>query len=211
MDVFLVNVSSFPVVVYTFILFIVVFYWVLALIGSVDIELFDTDIDVDVASDIEVEGLGGVTGFMLKWGLTGVPVTVVISLLAVIAWMVCYFIVSIGYPLIPFESIKPLIGVVVLIISFIAAIPLTTLLIKPFKGLFVTHTAVRKVSLIGKDCIVKTGLVNNDFGQAVLEDGGAGMLLDVRADSALGIKKGDWVILVDYDENDGSYTVVKAE
>lgn len=211
MEVFLDNISSFPVVIYTFLLFIVVFYWVLALLGAVDIELFDADIDVEMGSDIEVESLGGVTGFMLKWGLTGVPVTVVISLLAVISWMVCYFIVSLSYPLIPFESIKPLIGVVALIASFLAAIPITNLFIKPFKGLFVTHTAVKKSSLIGKDCLVKTGLVNNRFGQAVLEDGGAGMLLDVRADSALGIKKGDWVILVDYDEKDGSYTVVKAE
>ena len=213
MDVFLYNVSSFPVVVYTFMLFIVVFYWVLALIGAVDIELFDTDVEIGLEMDSEIDGtgLGGVTGFMLKWGLTGIPVTVVVSLLILFSWMICYFMVSIFYPYIPWQGIKPVLGVVVLIISFMLAIPVTAWMIKPFKGIFVTHSAVRKATLIGKECTIKTGSVSSTFGQADLEDSGAGMLLDVRADSTLGLKKGDAVILIDYNEEDGSYTVAKAD
>lgn len=215
MDVFLYNVSSFPVVVYTFLLMIVVFYWVLALIGAVDIELFDADIDVEVGfeldTDLDGHSLSGITGFMLKWGLTGIPVTVVISLLIVISWMICYFMVSVLYPFIPWQALKPLIGIVVLVVSFLLAIPVTAWMIKPFKGIFVTHSAVKKASLIGKECMVKTGSVSSTFGQAELEDGGAGMILDVRADSALELKKGDLVVLAAYDEADGSYTVVRAD
>ncbi len=37
------------------------------------------------------------------------------------------------------------------------------------------------------------------------------MILDVRADSALELKKGDLVVLTAYDEADGSYTVVRAD
>ena len=44
MEQFLTNIFSFPVVVYTFLVTIVIFYWLLALIGAVDIEIFDVDI-----------------------------------------------------------------------------------------------------------------------------------------------------------------------
>lgn len=213
MEVFLYNVSSFPVVVYTFLLFIVVFYWVLAMLGAVDIELFDADVEIGLEMDTDVDGasLSGITGFMLKWGLTGIPVTVVLSLLILFSWMICYFAVSIFYPLIPWQGIKPLLGFVVLVVSFMLAVPVTAWMMKPFKGIFVTHSAVSKSSLIGKECLIKTGSVSSTFGQAELEDGGAGMLLDVRADINLGLKKGDAVILIAYDEEDGSYTVAKAE
>jgi len=215
MELFLYNVSSFPVVVYTFLLFIVVFYWVLAMIGAVDIELFDADVEIglelDTDVDVDAEGLSGVTGFMLKWGLTGIPVTVVVSLLILFSWMICYFVVSIFYPLIPWQGIKPVLGIAVIVVSFMLAIPVTAWMIKPFKGIFVTHSAVRKASLIGKECTIKTGSVSSEFGQADLEDGGAGMLLDVRAESTLGLKKGDAVILIAYDEEDGSYTVARAD
>lgn len=221
MDVFLVNVVSFPVIVYTFLLFVMVFYWILAFVGILDIELLDADIDMDfdqdfdlnmdLGTDIETPNLSGVTGFMLRWGLTGIPVTVVVSLLILFSWMICYFIVSIFYPMIPWDGLKTLIGLVVLVISFLLSVPITAKLIRPFKGIFVTHSAISKSALIGKVCLVKTGSVTEKFGQAELEDGGAGMLLDVRAEKTLGIKKGDSVVLVEYDTEDGSFTVAKAE
>lgn len=216
MDVFLSNITSFPVVVYTFLLMVVVFYWLLALLGAMDIEILDADIDLDtdvdleMDTDVDAQGLGGVTGFMLKWGLTGVPVTVVISLLILISWQLSYFVVSLLFPLLPWEGLKTLFGFALLIISFFVAVPLTAIIIKPLKKLFVSHSAVKKASLIGLECVVKTGSVTNTFGQAELEDGGAGMILDVRADETLNIKKGDSVILIDYDETEGSYLVRKS-
>ena len=59
--------------------------------------------------------------------------------------------------------------------------------------------------------MVKTGQVTNSFGQAELEDGGAGIILDVRAEEAYGIKKGDLVILTEYNDEEGSYLVTKAD
>ncbi len=204
-------------VIFTFVLAIVVFYWILAFIGAVDTEMFDVDFDLDpeINTDIDAEGLSGVTGFMLKWGLTGIPVTVVISILMVMAWLICYSVVSIVfpflYPILPWKGLQLVLGLVLIIVSLGLAIPVTAWMIKPFKSIFISHTAVNKSSLIGKDCVVKTGKVNSHFGQAELEDGGAGMILDVRADEAYGIKKGDVVILTEYDEEEGSYLVTKAD
>ena len=82
----------------------------------------------------------------MRWGLTGIPVTVVLSLLILFSWMICYFIVSIFYPMIPWEGLKSLIGIVVIIVSFMLAVPITAKIIRPFKGIFVKvqffHSAV---------------------------------------------------------------------
>ena len=227
MDVFINNIISFPVVVFTFLLAIIIVYWLLAMLGAVDIEMFDADLDLDVDVDVDVdiepdmdvgatvdpdldsEGLSGVTGFMLKWGLTGVPVTVVVSILIASSWLICYIAASIVLPLVPLTLLQWLVGAALLVVSFGLAIPVTAQLIKPLKSAFVSHSARNKASFIGAECVVKTGSVNATFGQAEYEDGGAGMLFDVRANPEDGIKKGDHVILKSYDEDDGSYWVIK--
>ena len=225
MEVFLQNITSFPVVVYTFLLAIIIVYWLLAMLGAVDIDMFDADVDLDmdvdvdvdvdvdadmdVDADVDTEGLGGITGFMLKWGLTGVPVTVVVSILVASTWLVCYIAASVLMPLMPMELLKTLLGVALLFVSFALAIPITAQFIKPLKTAFVSHTAKNKASFIGCECVVKTGKVTETFGQAEYEDGGAGMLFDVRANTEDGIHKGDRVVLKSYDEEDSSYWVIK--
>ena len=214
---FITNITSFPVVVYTFLMSIIVVYWLLALLGALDIEMFDGDIeietglDIDTDTEIESEGLSGVTGFMAKWGLTGVPVTVVVSVLIVTSWLICYILASLLLPIIPFAIIKTIASIAMILLSFALSIPATAKLIQPLKKAFVSHTAAKKSSFIGCECIVKTGKVNETFGQAVYEDGGAGMLFDIRADTTAGIKKGDSVVLKSYNEDEESYSVIKTE
>lgn len=219
MDVFLNNLISFPVVVYTFLMVIIFTYWLLALLGALDIDMFDADIDIepdmdvetgfDVDTDMQTEGIGRVTGFMLKWGLSGVPVTVVISILISTSWLITYFVSSILFPYIPFEIAKTVAGFALLILSFLFSIPVTAKIIKPMKGAFVSHTAAEKASFLGSECIVKTGKVTESFGQAEYDDGGAGMLFDIRAKTDDGIKKGDRVILRSYDDKEDSYWAIK--
>ncbi|MCX7553582.1 DUF1449 family protein [Marinicella sp. S1101] len=229
MEIFLTNITSFPVIVFTFLLAIIIVYWLLAMLGAVDIDMFDADfdLDVDVDADIELdvdadvgatvdpdfdpESLRGITGFMLKWGLTGVPVTVVVSILVASAWLISYILASVVMPLIPLALLQWLVGAALLLVSFALAIPVTAQFIRPLKSAFVSYTARNKVSFIGSECLVKTGSVTESFGQAEYQDGGAGMLFDVRAKVSDNITKGDLVILKSYDEEDGSYWVIKAE
>ena len=42
----------------------------------------------------------------------------------------------------------------------------------------------------------------------MLEDGGAGLILKVRADEALGLKRGDRVVLLEYLEAQHAYRVI---
>lgn len=217
METFLANIVTFPVAVYTFLLIIVLLYWLMAFIGVFDIDMFDADIDVEFETDFETEasinpdaeGLSGLAGFMLNWGLTGVPITVVISLLIVTSWLICYLATSLILVHIPMDIIRYAIGAALIFICFAFSIPITAWSIRPFKGLFIAHTAVKKESLIGQECEVTTGKVTEDFGQASLEDGEAGMILSIRASTDKQLKKGDKVILIEYNKEDDCYIVAK--
>lgn len=215
METFITNLTTFPVVVFTFLLIIVLLYWVMAFLGVVDIDIFDADIEIETDFETEVsinpdaEGLSGVAGFMLNWGLTGVPITVVVSLLIVTSWLISYLATSLILVHLPFDIIRYAIGAALIFACFAVSIPLTAWSIRPFKELFIAHTAVRKEALIGKECEVTTGKVTEDFGQATLEDGEAGMILAIRAPNEKHIKKGDKVILIEYIEDDDCYNVAK--
>ncbi len=51
MDPFYQNITSFPTVIFTFVLAICVLYWLLAVLGVVDIDVLDIDVDVDLGNE----------------------------------------------------------------------------------------------------------------------------------------------------------------
>jgi hypothetical protein len=90
--------------------------------------------------------------------------------------------------------------------SSLVSLVATSFAVRPLGKLFATNKAVQKRDLIGKVAEVSTGEVNESFGQAVLEDGGASLILQIR-DSQGNLVRGDKVLLVDLNEENGTYTV----
>lgn len=58
---------------------------------------------------------------------------------------------------------------------------------------------------------MRTGSVTGTFGEALLEDGGAGLVVRVRVDRELPVKRGDQMLIVDYDEAKESFLVEPLE
>ncbi len=81
MDPFYQNISSFPTAIFTFILGICILYWLFAVLGVVDIDMLDIDLENEAATP------NAIAGVMLKFGLNGVPVTIIISFLSLV-WLV---------------------------------------------------------------------------------------------------------------------------
>ena len=78
---------------------------------------------------------------------------------------------------------------------------------RPFGRFFVVHQAPRRKSLYGKICVVTTGRVDEKFGQATCDDGGAGLLLQVRCDVMGRLKRGQKALIVDYDSDRDAFLV----
>ena len=105
--------TSFPAVVYTVLLGVVLVYWLLAIIGLVDFEAgADMDIGADAADagdagdigdagDGGPEGLSGLAAWLVAFGLNGVPFSIVVSLLALVGWFLTGMASLTLLPLVP--------------------------------------------------------------------------------------------------------------
>lgn len=129
-------------------------------------------------------------------------------MLILFSWLFCYFTAGYLLPLLPDGLWQSLAGAATLVTSLILAIPLTVRLIRPIKGMFVGHHARSNESLIDSRCEIRTLTVGEQFGQALVEDGGAGMIVAVRAKIPDPLKKGDRAVIIDYNQSDEIFQVM---
>ena len=208
MDSFITNITAFPTVVFTVLLGAMMLYWLLVIIGLVGVEGLDADLDLDVDLEADQPAVGGPAGILTSLGLNGVPLSLVCSLLILFSWLFCYFTAAYLLPLLPVGLWQLLAGAASLAVNFTLAIPLTVRLIRPIKGMFVVHHARSNESLIGSRCEIRTQSVTERFGQALVEDGGAGMIVAVRTKTPNNLKKGDHAVIIDYNQNDEIFQVM---
>jgi hypothetical protein len=190
--------SQFPTVIYSTVLGVVVVYWLIGMLGLVDLGLAgDADLELDVDSDVDVS-VGGLTGFMLTFGLTGVPFTLVISIVTLICWLISFYLQFYILNWLPDGWLYYLMGSIASFIIFLISLPLTAIVIRPLKGMFKSVETTLSDHLVGNSATIVTGTVSETFGQARLFKNGAEMLLDVRCDPEHTLKKGDKVLLIEY-------------
>ncbi|MBL1080063.1 hypothetical protein JK358_37270 [Nocardia sp. 2] len=189
MSEFLTAATSFPTVLFTFTLMVVAGYWLAALIGAVDSDLGG---ETDAA-----EGLG-------RYGLGGVPVTLVISILVAFAWLLC-LIGSIAVSRSGFSGgTGVLAGFVVLIAACGLAVVAARAVVLPLRRLFESAPAPRREDFLGRRCVIRTGSVGTDFGQAeLISSDGSSAIVQVRQTVAHAAEKplaqGSSAIVYDYD------------
>lgn len=214
MDPFYQNISSFPTAVFTFVLAICVLYWLVAVLGIVDIDVLDIeglDADIDLESSTDVNAPSAVAGVMLKFGLNGVPVTIIISFLALFAWLGSYYSVHFLSPLIPQGLIYYFFSLVVMIAAFWLSVRITAVIVKLLRPFFykIEQQTIKRV--LGQTAVVRTSKVTKSFGEAFLQDGGAGLILKVRSSSDQIFVKGDKVVLLEYLEDKNIYRVISEQ
>ncbi len=211
MDPFYQNISSFPTAIFTFILAICVLYWLFAVLGVVNIDVLDIDLDTDFDTGSDVSTASAMAGVMLKFGLDGVPVTIIISFLSLFGWLGSYYCVHFLSPMIPQGLFHIVFGMLVLIAAFWLAMLMTSLIVKILRPFFqkVEQQTIKRV--LGQIAVVRTSKVNSTFGEVMLNDGGAGLILKVRTREDQTFKKGDKVVLLEYLETDNVYRVISEQ
>ncbi|AQZ93343.1 hypothetical protein ACFSB1_11785 [Halopseudomonas phragmitis] len=201
MELFFQTSMTFPVVLLSFVLCLAILYWLVVALGLLDIDLLDSASD----GGLQAEGLGGL---LLKLGLGGVPVTLLITLLVFFAWLFCYFAELLVLRFLPLGILRYPLGLVVLIAALMLAAPVVRVVIYPLRPLFQRLLANTTSSLLGRTVVVRSPRVTAMQGEALLEDGGAGLILRIRADESLGYKRGDRLVLLEYLEPEHAYRVI---
>lgn len=200
-------VLSFPTVLFTILLLVVVGYWLLVILGATEISVLDIELDLDA----DASSLEAVTGLMMRMGLYGVPVTIIISLVAIISWLISYYSVYFFFGLIPTEILRYLLAVPVILGAIYFAVMLTAALIKPLRPLFkkLDQKTVKRV--LGQVAVVRSTTLTNLSGEVVLADGGAGLIFKARSRGTETFSRGARVVLLEYVPELYFYWVISEE
>jgi hypothetical protein len=157
---------GFPTFLFTAALLVVIAFWLLVLLGVAGSDGFDHGTSLDAL------------------GFGGVPVTVSVSLFAATGWfaslcgqvLLARFGVGAGGGL-PGIAL----GVALLLVSLLIAHRLTRTLVRPLVVLYPDEPVPSRLDFVGRTCVIRTGRVDTDFGQAeVAARDGSTALVQVR-------------------------------
>lgn len=198
-------VVAFPTAIFTTLLGVVAFYWLLALVGLVDFDSGGADADVD--PDITDPDLGSLAGIIVAFGLHGVPFSIVVSLLVLLSWTLTCMGAMWLLALLPGSIPVYVGGTLLALVSVSLAVPIAARIFKPLRGLFVTHSAIRNASLVGQHCKVLTLAVDEKRGRAEVSQRGANLNIRVWAHTPNSLVRGSNARIVAYEEKDARYRI----
>lgn len=204
MDQFLQIVLGFPTVVFSIMLLVALGYWLIAMLGLVELDV----LDVASADGVEIDP-GQLPGLLMKLGFDGLPVTLIFTGIAFFAWILSYAGTLLLATLNP-GALHWVFAIALALVAFLVAIPFAGLALRPLRGLFVRHEAPAADDLLARSAIVRSAVVTERQGTASLEDGGAGLILQVRAAPGQ-FQRGDSVVLVEYLHASNAYRVIAAD
>ena len=128
-------VTSFPTVIFTLLLAISALYWMIAVLGLVDLDILDVDADGDIDTGDSMEAQNAVAGLLHKFGLNGVPLTVIITLVSMVGWLLCYYTSFFVINLIPTAPLRFVAGLGLFLVATIISMLITAQLIRPIRKL----------------------------------------------------------------------------
>ena len=204
--IFITKISLYPTIVFTGLVMFVTLYWIVSLLGMADMDTVDIGDASGEGADLTSSGF--VSGLLLKFGLYGVPLIVILSLISLIGWLLSYFYASFLHQNFDSGILYYLFGTGALIFVLVISMWLTGIIISPIRNKIAKIPRRNAASNIGKIAVVRTLSVTDKHGEAELNDGGAGLILKIRSDINDGLlKQGDRVMLVEYLEAANTYRV----
>lgn len=209
-ETFINNISAYPTVFFTALVLFVTLYWLVALLGFVDMDVVDVG-DISDIGDAGNASVGLLSGILLKFGLYGVPLVVILTGIALIGWVLSYFYSSFLQAQFGHGVLHYAFGTGALMLVLVVSMWLTGLMLSPIRRHIANIPKRHAQSFLGQTAVVRTLTVNDRHGEAMLEDGGAGLIFKVRqltGDDSV-IVQGDNVRLVAYDQQQNVYQIQK--
>jgi hypothetical protein len=224
MNEFLSVSTSFPTAVYTVLLLVVTVHWLLSALGIIEVDTIDGLMPDGFGGHDIGHGIGhghgahhhdadaGSAGSVLmKFGLHGVPVMVVFTIIAIVGWAFCYFI---DLHLLSAMALGPLSLVADIATAgggLLLSIPVARAVLAPVRRMLRRFEPVTQRPLLGRYAEVRSPELTRSHGQVWVDDGGAGLILQARADVSGQFVRGDRVVLIEYLEQQNAYRVISGE
>lgn len=163
-----------------------------------------------LGSESDGDAETGIAAMLAKLGLSGVPVMIVLTVLAFVGWVGTYFVHLLVLQHLP-SMVRIIGGVAIAVAMLVPGAFVTSLLLRPLSKLLLRLRPPAEPSILGRTAIVSTPSVAADYGQATVDDGGAGLILQVRHSGPEAFKRGDRVVLIEYLQQQHAYRVMSEE
>ena len=203
MTEFLQTALSFPTLLYSILLAFCAIYWLLAATGLVDIDGLDGLLGGDGDSSHGSDS----AGMLARLGLGGVPLMLMLAILAFFGWMACYFVQLLVLQHLP-GPLRLLGGIATLVGALVPGVLITSLLLRPLRKLIVKLRPPELPSVLGRVGTVISPEVDASQGRAEVADGGAGLILQVRTTPPATFARGDRVVVLEHDATANTYLVI---
>lgn len=204
---FLSVILGFPTFVFSLLLVVVLVYWLLAIAGLVDFGESDIDLDIGQHADTPGDHLGAIASYVVAFGLSGVPFSIVVSLLVVVGWTLSTFASIWLLTWVPTLPLQVAAGLAVLLASAALSLVITARLVRPLRGAFTTRYGLHSADLVGQPCRILTGIVDEKQGRAEVAQRGAGINIRVWAPSPNTLRRGSQALVLEYDATTHRYLV----
>ncbi len=201
---FLNNIFSFPTLFYTGLLILTILYWLSSSLGLADFDLGD-------GIEFESPDVSDTSGWLNKFKLDDIPLTISISFVILLSWMICFIAVHYYQGQLSSDVIEVFVGIWIIILAPFISAPIVGTLLTPLKPLFrkLRENAEGRManSLIGHVAVIRTNKVTMTFGDAEIDDEGANLILKVRAAEPNNFKRGDSVVITEYMADENTYRI----
>jgi len=196
-------------VVYTFLLVLVVLYWLMVIVGAFDFGSFDIDLDLDVDADIEadvdVSAGGGISGALHFFNFGKLPFMVIMSFVILSSWagsVLGNYYFGNGSILFSVVLILPN-----LLLGLLLAKVITTPLIPVFEKM---ESGIEPVDYVGMLCKLVLPASNSQMGQAEVLIDNNKLLVNVKMEkeSSGSLEKGAEALIL-RKQKDKSYYIIQ--
>jgi hypothetical protein len=189
----------------TVLLILVVFYWIITIIGALDFDFLDFDLD----SDFDGGDSSGPFYALLAFLKVGeLPFMFVFSILILNFWIIAMLMYYLPI------TVGGLVNTVLLIPAFILSMFITKLEFLPLTVIS-KYSSVqdnRDDSVIGQLCILKCEVKDGRLGQAEIERDGASVMINVKSEyEAVSFHKDEAAFVIRKDADKDMYYIVKNE
>lgn len=197
-------------IVPTFLLFFSLLYWVIVMLGAIDLDFFDIDVDLDMDADVDVDmdtpddvSIGWLNSVLIFFNLGQIPLMIFVTFLALPMWFIGvvsnYYmgITNIGF------------AFLLLIPNFIVSLFIAKFATMPFVKLF---TRLKKEetsmnSLAGSICKVILVATEKHVGQAEVKQDGSSFLINTKSPKGQKINKGETALIIEYNEENKIFLI----
>lgn len=212
MQAFLQTALGFPTFIFGVLLLVMLVYWLIALMGMLEHDALDHWLHLDLHQHHDGFHLGSeLAGLLLKIGLGGIPLTVIVTLLLLFSWLVSYVGAHFLQAPESWGAVQIGIGLVIMAIAVVLGFVITVIVLRPVRSLLqkVAPDEGPKI-LLGRTGLVRSSVVNTTQGYGSVEDGGAGLNVQMRtADGEL--PRGTQIVLIEQLETANAWLVVSKD